>query len=81
MFNAVLTRAVSTSSEVYKEDYMYQVHSNINVNLVSDILCRYSMLQKFGLPQIQAPSEAMSAKLATIGVSCALSSHVLSAGR
>ena len=40
MFNAVLTRAVSTSSEVYKEDYMYQVHSVINVSLVSDILCR-----------------------------------------
>ena len=41
LFNAaVLIRAFSTSSEVHKHDYMYPVHSVINVNLVSDILCR-----------------------------------------
>jgi len=40
MFNAVLTRVFSTSSEVHKYDYMYPVHSVNNVNLVSDILCR-----------------------------------------
>ena len=36
--NAALRCVVSTSSEVH--DYMYQVHSVINVNLVSDILYR-----------------------------------------
>ena len=38
--NAALRCVVSTSSEVRKYDYMYQVHSVINVNLVSDILYR-----------------------------------------
>jgi len=62
-------------------DYMYPVHNVINVNLLSVFCVAYWMVQKFGLPQIQALSGTMSAGLATIGVSCALSSHVLSAGR
>jgi len=81
LFNAVLTRSFSTSSEVHKHDYMYPVHMSL-MSISSQTFCvAYWMVQKFGLPQIQALSEAMSAELATIGISCALSSHVLSAGR
>ena len=75
-------RLLGRGHKVHKYDYVYPVHSVINVNPVSEAFCvAYSMLQKFGLPQLQALSETMSAELATIGVSCKLSSHVLSVER